>query len=107
MLNRRAFEELGLWEPASETSLRWRDGRPRVGTVVHRDPSGRPRGRTGVADLLYGARLLRRDRAVASAHARGSSSRITSSLPSRRRADPPCRGTGGGKLSSAVLLPCR
>jgi len=58
MLNRRAFEELGLWESASEAGLKWRDGRPRVGTVVHRDASGRPTGvATELADLLYGAEI--------------------------------------------------
>jgi predicted amidohydrolase YtcJ len=57
-LNRRGFEELGLWNPASEMNLRWRDGRPRVGTVVHRDGAGEPTGlATEVADLLYGKEI--------------------------------------------------
>jgi predicted amidohydrolase YtcJ len=73
MLNRRAFEELGLWEPASETSLRWRDGRPRVGTVVHRDLSGRPTGiATEVADLLYGAEIYSVEEIVQSLEAHAS-----------------------------------
>jgi predicted amidohydrolase YtcJ len=55
-LNSQAFKKLGLWDLATEKSLTWRNGRPRVGTIVHRDAAGMPTGiATEIADLLYAA----------------------------------------------------
>jgi predicted amidohydrolase YtcJ len=55
-LNSAAFKQLRLWDAADEKRLTWRDGRPRVGTVVHRDAAGAPTGiATEIADLLYAA----------------------------------------------------
>jgi len=55
-LNALGFKQLRLWNPADAARLTWRDGRPRVGTVVHRDANGDPTGvATEIADLLYAA----------------------------------------------------
>jgi predicted amidohydrolase YtcJ len=55
-LNSLAFKQLGLWDAAAAASLRWRNGKPRVGTLVHRDADGIPTGiATEIADLLYAA----------------------------------------------------
>lgn len=52
-LNTRAFKLLGLWTEQQQRALKWRDGRRRVGTVVHRDANGLPSGVvTEVFDLI-------------------------------------------------------
>jgi predicted amidohydrolase YtcJ len=55
-LNSAAFKRLRLWDPAEAARLTWRNGRPRVGTIVHRDAASVPTGvATEIADLLYAA----------------------------------------------------
>jgi predicted amidohydrolase YtcJ len=57
-LNTTAFKTLGLWDLASERAITWRDGRPRIGSTLHRDGKGWPTGVvTELGDLLYGSGL--------------------------------------------------
>ena len=50
ILNTLAFKKLSLWDSADVRALRWKDGRPRIGTDVARDAHGVP---TGVVTELY------------------------------------------------------
>ena len=52
-MNTLGFKKLGLWDPTAAAALRFRDGRPRVGTDVARDSEGTPTGSaTEIFDLL-------------------------------------------------------
>jgi predicted amidohydrolase YtcJ len=49
-LNTLAFKALGLWTERDQLAMKCRDGRPRVGSLIYRDPAGVP---TGVATEIY------------------------------------------------------
>ena len=49
-LNTRAFKALGLWTEQDQSALKWKDGSPRIGSLVYRDTAGVP---TGVATEVY------------------------------------------------------
>jgi predicted amidohydrolase YtcJ len=49
-LNSLAFKMLRLWTEGEEKAMRWKDGRPRIGTLISRDAAGVP---TGVATEIY------------------------------------------------------
>jgi predicted amidohydrolase YtcJ len=52
-LNTRAFKALGLWTEREQLALQWRDGRPRVGSLIYRDGAGLPTGlTTEIYDLI-------------------------------------------------------
>ncbi len=52
-MNSLAFSRLGLFDPLQADSLRWRDGRRRMGSDVARDADGKPTGMvTETFDLL-------------------------------------------------------
>lgn len=53
IMNTRGLRELGLWDATAVNKMRWPGGKPRVGSVVHRDTSGTPTGVvTEMWDLL-------------------------------------------------------
>jgi predicted amidohydrolase YtcJ len=52
-LNTLAFKALGLWSEQDQLALKWKDGRPRVGSLVYRDEAGIPTGlTTEIYDLI-------------------------------------------------------
>lgn len=44
IMNTTAWKKVGYWEPGNERNVKWKDGSPRLGSVIHRDASGHPIG---------------------------------------------------------------
>jgi hypothetical protein len=49
-LNTPAFKVLGLWTEHEQLAMKWKNGRPRIGSLVYRDGAGVP---TGVVTEIY------------------------------------------------------
>jgi predicted amidohydrolase YtcJ len=44
IMNTAAWKKVGYWQPGNDRNVKWKDGSPRLGSVIHRDASGHPIG---------------------------------------------------------------